>query len=265
MSGPQQHVCVVVGSSDNTVDVARQVLPAFDRYWPDCPYARYILLSTPAARFAHPGWQRIESGSTTGWRPELIAGLRQIPEQYEYVLLFLDDFLLIGDVDTARLERLLFQGLQMHAAYLRLVPPERSIWTRYRLHSRRDGMVRMKSSEPYYSSLQLAMWQRRHLLDMLAAPGNIWDFEHQRPTSGAHYAVIGPSPCPYVHVVEKGRWMPYAPQLFAAANLDFATGPRPLLDRSYHQRHLLKKLQFALTGYGPMRTRQWLLRLRGRK
>jgi hypothetical protein len=265
VTGPRQNICVVVGSSDNTADVARQVLPAFDRYWPDCPYERYVLLSTPAAQFAHPGWRRIDSGSTSGWRPELIAGLRQIPEQYDHLLLFLDDFLLTNSVDTTRLEQLLSQGLRMNAAYLRLVPLERAIWARYRLRPARNGIDRIRSSEPYYSSLQLAMWQRQHLQDLLATPGNIWDFEHQRPAAGTHYAVTGPPPCRYVHVVEKGRWMPYAPQLFRAANIGFAPGSRPLLNRSYHRRHLLKKLQFGLTGYGPMRARRWLSRLLPRR
>jgi len=37
----------------------------------------------------------------------------------------------------------------------------------------------ISQTRPFYSSLQIAIWQREHPLAMLDAPGSPWDFEHQ--------------------------------------------------------------------------------------
>lgn len=257
------NVAVVLCSSDNTADVARQVVPSFARHWPDCPYPRFVVFSTAAARFDCAGWRRVDADSAAGWREELRNGLDRLGDQYEYLLLFLDDFLLVDHVESARLQRLVAQAQQVGADYLRLVPMQRSIWMRYLRRGSR--MIRIPDDEPYYSSLQLALWRRSHLLEMLRQPGSIWDFEHQRTPAGAHFAICEAPPCRYLHVVEKGRWMPYAPKLFAAARLPFVAGGRPLLGATYHGRHVLGKLRFALTGYGPMRARRFLARHFGSK
>ncbi len=51
----------------------------------------------------------------------------------------------------------------------------------------------MSFSEPYYSSVELAIWKRSYLRSLLRQPGSIWEFEHI-VTNERHYAVWKPSP-----------------------------------------------------------------------
>jgi len=257
--GPASQTVVLLSSSDNTIDVGVQIAAAFDRLWPDCPYTRFALTTSAQRPWPIPGWNHIVAGHALDWREELRLGLRALPAYARHVLLVLDDFLLLAPVDTAQVISLVEEAESRDLPYLRLKPVDRSIAGKLIWMLRtRPGIAALQSTEPYYASLQLALWRRKHLLTMLSQPGSIWDFENQRLSSQTHYAVTRKGPLRYMHVVEKGKWMPYAAKLFSRAGVLFERGLRPVWGRRYMILHMIRKLRFALFGYSFMRLRSFM-------
>lgn len=251
-------VCLFVCSSDRTADVFAQVSPAFAIWWPSCPFARFVGLNSPTP--ATPGFVPV-AAPVRGWREELLQQIAQLPSPYDYVLVFLDDFLLLSRVDQARLESLLAWAIERRLDYLRLVPIERVAIARTWEALRRDPapVEPIGRTMPYYSSLQVALWKRAHLVETLGHPiQDIWEFEHLRIPGRVHYAVRGRAPIRYVHVVEKGRWQAYASRVFRAIGVPFEPGSRRTRPRSTLAWIAFKRLQFTVVGFGLLRVKRYL-------
>lgn len=262
---PTGATAILLCSSDNTFDVGTQISAAFDRMWPDCPFPRFVLTTSTQRSWPVPGWAQIAAGEASGWRGELRRGLDLLPAAIRHVVLVLDDFLLLAPVDTARAVDLVGDAERRSLAYLRLKPIERSIAAGLvRTMTVAPGTAPLAADEPYYASLQLAVWRRDHLVAMLAQPGSIWDFEHQRIAGETHHAVTRAGPIRYLHVVEKGRWMPYAARAFRKAGVPFDPGTRPAWNGRYMVTHAVRKLRFALFGYAVMRLKGRMRRRGGR-
>ncbi len=252
------HICVFVASSDNTRDVLRQVIPSFGKSWPDCPFERFVGLNSAAPPGVAAGFHPVYA-PVSGWRAELLAQIRQLPARYGHVLLLLDDFLILSPVDADRLRRLFAEALRRGLDYVRLVPVRRAAAPRLARALVRDagGIEPISPSSPYYSSLQAALWKRGHLLETLETAGrDIWAFEHQRLDGRPHFAIAGDPPIDYRHVVEKGRWQPYAARLFASLDLPFHPGGRAALGRLASLTLWLNRVKFAVLGYSVVRLRR---------
>jgi hypothetical protein len=152
-----------------------------------------------------------------GWRDELRRQIAQLSE--EFILLWLDDFLILRPVETARIERIRLLVARQGLDYLRLTEIEGSYLFKamMRLSAALRGLeyIPIPTGMPYYSSLQAAIWRREHLLDMLASYGQetIWGFEHHFLPARQHFSIVGPGPIRYRHLVERGKWLPYTPHL----------------------------------------------------
>lgn len=246
-------MAVLVSSSDRTVDVFEKVFAGFQAAWPDCPYRRYVGVSTRAPRRAH-GFMPLVAGFDRGWAAELLEQLAQLPGDVDYVVLLLDDFLLQGRVDTNLVDQVASLAVAGGLPYLRLRPTERSLWVatlRSLAGAAADlTAVRLKRDEPYFSALQAAIWSRSHLQHCLRDSGSIWDFEHMIPTAD-HFAV-NRRVLFYRHVVQKGQWRGYAPRYFRRETLEFEPGDRPLRGADDDRLFQLERFKFALLGYaGP--------------
>jgi hypothetical protein len=250
--------CVFIASCDNTQDVFRQTLLGFTRHWGDCPFARYV--GCNMVQVVPAGFDAVTAPLQT-WRTELRAQLAQLPARYRFVILFLDDFLLCAPVATDRLVRCLDWARSWRLCYLRLVPVTRPLLPR--LFSRVVQGIRGQEIEripehiPYYASLQVSVWECEHLMQMLAQPGTIWDFEHQRLPGVAHYAICGQPPIHYAHVVEKGKWRASAAATFRRAGLAFAPGHRAQVAPWRQIGEWITRLKFELIGYSALRFRRF--------
>lgn len=256
------NIVVFVASSDNTADVLRQVSPSWLQFWPDCPYPIYVGLNSPIPDLP-PRFQPIYAPKA-GWRDEVRAQIAQLPASISQIVLVLDDFLFLQPVDQARFARLAQQALSEQIPYLRLIPQLRA-WVPRQIEALRRSLGKLPPYErigqdmPYYSSLQIALWQKSHLLEMLALPGNIWDFENQRIPKIQHYAVYGESVIRYVHVVEKGKWGHYAPELFQQIGLPLEMGKRAQHSAGMHRTMWINRLKFEVYGYAWLRLKKRLI------
>jgi hypothetical protein len=250
-------VCIFVSSSDRTRDVFDQVFVHFGHNWPDCPSTCFVGLTTPPRTPVIGGFTVITADSESGWRQELTEQLSKLPVAFDRVLLLLDDFLLLEKVDTPGFEALVGQAREHDMAYLKMKPLDRSWIGNFLsgLSAPTEAVEELQPDQPYYSSLQAALWKKDHLLWCLAQPGSIWQFEHLVPQG--HWAVRKAA-LPYRHVVEKGRWMADTPALFRSIGQAFDPGTRASWPWSAGLRWQIDRLKFGLIGYGGMKAKRWL-------
>jgi hypothetical protein len=240
-------VAVLICGSDSRRDVLERVLPSLIKYWPDCPYPIYVGLNTN-----HSFGPNITTlvAKPSEWRQECAEQVAQMSETH--LILVLDDFLFQEPVDQNRLSKLLSAALDSNLPYLRLMPLGRSILERLAnlVPTRSKVEIRaIKDGRPFYSGLQIAIWNKAHLLTMLQSRGSIWDFEHKRKPGVIHYAITGRPPIIYSHLVEKGRWLPYAQSLLRKAGLPADLGTRSIWSKWMTLRLMLDKVRFHVIGY----------------
>lgn len=252
-------LALFVASSDNTRDVFMTVGQIFPRYWPICGYAKYVGLNTTGGEAEVLGFTPVLA-PVGGWRQELHAQIAQLRE--EYVLLLLDDFLLLAPVDETRIDHLVSLVAERDIDYLRLIPLTGSWATKIlaRLISRLRGeeVVPVPSDMPYFSSLQAAIWRREHLLDMLDSYPEkmIWNFEHHSLPGRKHFAVAYDPPIRYEHLVEKGQWLPYAQTRLIRHGVKSICDARSTWPGTYRLRCCFGKFVFGLIGYSWMKAKR---------
>jgi hypothetical protein len=244
---PHSQIGVFICSTDSRRDVLARVLPSLFKYWPDCPYRIYVGHNTECETY--PGVTSLLA-KPSGWRRECLDQIAQIPETH--LILLLDDYLLRAPVDQNRVATFIAMTVGANLSYLRLLPLGKSLmhrfvgWTRHRAAV---DIQAIKEKRPFFSSLQIAVWDKAHFASLLEVQGSIWDFEHQCKAGISHYAITGSPPIAYSHLVEKGRWLPYANKLLRQAGLPSELGSRPIWPLWMHLRLLLDDARFLVLGY----------------
>src|SRR5665647_3629546 len=95
-SSDESSLPILVVSCDRFSDVWPVFFTLFFRYWPDCPFDIY--LGSNYLRYEHPQVTTITVGEDTSWAHGARLMLESLSS--EYVLLFLEDFLLTEPVDS---------------------------------------------------------------------------------------------------------------------------------------------------------------------
>lgn len=250
-------LCLFVCSSDNTHDVFNATFGNLLTTWPVRELSTFVGTNTrdvpePLAAVHAP---------VNGWRKELLYQIQSLPPQIEYVTLLLDDFFFHEPVQEKLLLDLAARLHDLRGDYLRLRPVERAVlpWVIRRIRSilgLLPAVEQLKTSEPYYSSLQVAIWRREYLIARLSTDGSIWDFEHEVPKNSRHFAITK-ARLNYDHLVEKGKWYRSAPKLLDLPSTSpvFARGFEP---DPFKNAKLYNRLKFMLIGYTVFRIRRLL-------
>jgi hypothetical protein len=253
--------CVLVSSSDLGRDIFEIVFRNAETIWRDCDWPRFVGFTTK-----HPdlyGFTVLAGKGPFEWRQALVEYLDALPEQIEYVLRMDEDALFMGPVDGAKLNVIADVMVRENLAYVRLVPVTRNMVGRAVEYVRRTfdrrPLRQIALSEPYYSSVELAIWRRSYLRSLLTQPGTIWEFEH---TIGdeRHYAVWEPLVEQH-QIVTRGKWSRGAPRLLARQGLNLGDSQRPFQSRRSWLRQLREKISFQMAGFLSFRIRRRLNKL----
>ena len=241
-----QKVAVVICSSDNRLDILERALPSLFKFWPDCPYSIYVGLNSK--RELAPNITPLLA-QPSEWRKECLEQVAQISETH--VIVVLDDFLFQRPVDQHRIEMLVNAALHSDISYLRLMPLGKSLLKHlfglFRTPNR-EGIEVINEDRPFYSGLQIALWNRAHFMSLLQLQGSIWDFEHQKVLGVTHYVVTDGPAIHYSHLVDKGRWLPYAQSLLRRSGLPTNLGARQIWSRWIHIRLALDRVRLLVLG-----------------
>ena len=251
--------CVFVCSSDNTFDVFSLMSENISKNWPVNDVDIYVGLNSEIAKAPF----HVVSAVPAGWMTELECQIKALSEQYQYIILLLDDFFFYNKVGFEDLTILINEVKERNIDYLRLKPQERSgigkmfLYVSQMLRGQ-SIITKLSYSEPYYSSLQVAIWKRPYLLNLLSQGGSIWEFEHRVVKDSVHYAVTHPV-LRYEHLVEKGKWFKYAPAILDCESLS-EFEKRGFDDSVIQHSRRYKKIKFFIFGYVVFKTRAMLSR-----
>ena len=224
-------VSAVVVSHDRYADVWPGFFSLLFRFWPDLPYRLYLVSND--LPFLDEQITSLCVGDDLSWSETLARGLDRISSRF--VLLILEDFFLCAPVDTDHVLRLQAAMVAQGAAYLRLVPqpsPDLPLPGQIDI-----GMI--AKGAPYRTSLQMAFWDRRVLLDLLRENKSAWDFELKgsRRSDQVSYSFLSVcenvAPIQYRHAVRRGKWLPATVRHFSQAGIPFDFSARPIESELY--------------------------------
>jgi hypothetical protein len=120
----------------------------------------------------------------------------------------------------------------------------------------KHSLRRLSPTEPYYSSIGIAIWKRDYLQWFLQQSGSIWDLEHV-VSDKPHYAVWSPV-FTQEHLVKKGKWISKAPRYLARQGIIFSSTKRGFQPFWSRLRDFREIIVFQTVGFLSFRIRRRL-------
>jgi hypothetical protein len=225
---------LLVSSCDAYSDLWEPFFTLFWRYWPDCPFP--VFLESNFKDFDHPRVTTLKLGADTRWGAMTRRALGLVPG--EQVLLFLDDYLLVGPVSTASVRECTRLFRQLDGNYMRLrpnPPPDRAI----------PGLTlvgEISRQQEYRTSLEVALWKKSTLMELARVEYSPWDMEDQGTRCSRQYDgfySVTRETIPRHNGVERGVWLRYNLPILRQAGI-VLDGSRPVMSRREHVRLVLK-------------------------
>ena len=253
--------CVLVTSSDRARDIFEIVFQNAETIWADCDWPRYVGFTSK-----HPdmyGFTALAAKRPSDWRGELGDQLDSLPEEIQYVTLIIEDFLFTSPVKRSELNAIAYMMIRDDLCYVRLSPVVRNylglVLEYFRRKFDRRPLRPLRFSEPYYSSVEVAIWKRDYLRSLLRQPGSIWEFENTVSTN-RHYAVWN-RVVNYRPLVGRGKWYSEASQLLARLGVTLSNSKRESQTLGLFLRRIQQRITFQVIGYMGYRLRRRLNRL----
>lgn len=197
-------LCILIGSSANTSDVRVAVVTQYSQSLLSCGLPVFVGTNPcdPVKDFHH------VTSENYGWKVELQKQVGEVCSSFEYIFFFLDDFM-FGRFPTSQffLDCLILmehQNIDV-LSFEKFRPSLFSINFLKQICPMRRNWFKRSRLDPYFSSLQPAIWRSCYLNETLKSyDGSIWGFEHV--DIGGNHVVLKNSGLRFEHLVEKGAW-----------------------------------------------------------
>jgi len=249
-SAADPQVTLVVLSCDAYRDLWRPCLTLIDRRWPDCPYPKVLVSETVS--FSWPGVRTVTVGEGLSWSGCLQVALGALGTPY--VLLMLEDYFLMGRVDTERVAQVVSHAQRLSAGMVRLLPvpgPDVPVPDVPELGA-------LAAEAGFRTSLQAALWRREVLASLLVAGESPWEFETrgtERSRSRTDLYCTWDRVFPAESVVYRGVWFRDEAAVYRAMDVgcDFTARPTMSLARQAWwtgRRRVLLRLRRLLSPLG---------------
>jgi hypothetical protein len=218
-------IAVLINSCDKYSDLWRPFFHIFYRQWPDCPYP--VFLGANQQAFDDPRVQTLCVGDDVSWATSTRRMLERMGRPY--VVMLLDDFLLIRRVDSRAVERLvaIAQEEKLDCLRLRPFPPPSRPLSGY------PGLGEIQRGEMYRVSTQAAIWKVETLHSLLNPDFDIWMMESTgsllSDRMGLKIWSVYEPVLDYRHGVEKGRWLEGGLRICREAGVSINVDVRPII------------------------------------
>jgi len=250
---PNEDVAILVVSWDGYQDVWEPFFHCFFKYWPDCPYPIY--LGSNRLTYDDPRVRGIRIGADKNYSSNLIAMLEQLA--CEWVVLWIDDALLSGPVNTARVSSLIAAAQEKNAAYLKLFVTPFSLTSLVVPETAAD-FCEVPKGAPYRVSMTVGLWRKRALLDFLRPGESAWDIERNgslrscelvEPFLCVSKGNVSEPPLPLIHGIWQRRWTWEAAQFLRQEGLQECLKGRPVQSyRSFLQKAAYMRIRYLFFG-----------------
>lgn len=220
-------------------------MATFRKYWGDCPYKRYIATNELAPSFE--GFVTLRLGKDRSWSDNLSKALDLIAEPY--VLLFLEDLMLLSRVDSRLLSRAMEWVRDNRPQQLKLNATERAD------ERVNDIIGRAREGAIYRTSTVLSLWKRDVLLSLLRPGESAWQFEidgSSRSDAFPGFYSTYRDCFPVVNSVIKGSWRRRAVRALAARGIEVDLAARARLTAGAELGFLLREMRSRLFKLVPM-------------
>lgn len=226
---------ILVISCDKYSDLWEPFFSIFWKQWPDCP-AR-VFLGTNHKTYADSRVTSIPVGDDISWTSGVQKMLDHIDS--EYVIIFLEDFLINHPVDNGELIRMVQIAKEKQLGCLRLVAHLPLALFPTEPIAEFPGLGVIKAGEPYRVTAQVAIWRIATLRKLLVPGLSAWEFEDLGAQISSEFTDLFwgtyKSVIVYEQCVEKGRWKPEGLEICKQAGIQ--------IDFKSRQAFSLKELQ----------------------
>lgn len=237
---------LLVSSCDRYEDLWEPYFSLLRAHWPDCPFP--VMLITESKCPVIENVRPLCLGEGLDWSTLLSRALDQV--ETPFVLFTLEDFFLREQVNTTLLTSLLDDVKLGGFSMLRLIPrPGPTVI----LNQKNYGGI--QSDAPYKVSTQAAFWEVQTLRQLLVPGEAAWQFEvnaSARSSDLSGFFAVWRDALPYRHhVVERGKWFPWAYRKFSKMNIGVDGTARPIMTVSETVVWVIRKLLPPIIRYFP--------------
>lgn len=198
-------VAFMVVSCDKYSDLWDPFFHALRKYWPDCPYAVYLL--TNHKSYDAPGVTVVNIGDDRSYSDNLRAATDQIEEKW--VILWLEDVFISEPVDTRRFKAIIKAAQAVPVGYLKLVPQLPLSYA----DDEGAEIGPIPKGVRYRSAVGLSLYNVATLKKLLVPGASAWDLDTSTISNDLDepfYALtprgVRRLPITWVHGVIKGKW-----------------------------------------------------------
>lgn len=224
-------VSILISSHSKAYDIWHITEYFLNRYWKECPFKIFLGANgDDKLKFCPNHWQYLNCGTDISWSKSMIDYLSNIDTKY--ILLFLDDFILLDYVNKKDIKDLIYFAEKTDAVMVRTVPnPKGDI----KINENFDA-IDLRFNVPYSTSLQVGLWNKNFLIDLLEYGFNPWEFEIKAgKTKKAlkfydKFFVSKKYIFKYTHFVEKGKFHPSIKELATKEKVYFDFSKRDFLN-----------------------------------
>ncbi len=182
----EEGLSLLLVSCDKYMDIVRVFEQSAVKYWPDCPYKKYLLTEsvgcwdegTPGTTGTPHFFDEIlMAGKGKSWSDCLLYAVRQIPTRY--VLVMLDDFILSAPVDGSKIDAACCIARDKSAAIFKL--SDRDSKAAAVETGKGLSFSEIGRDEPYRVSVNPpAIWDSLYIESLLEGQSvSAWDFERE--------------------------------------------------------------------------------------
>lgn len=164
-------IAYVVLSCDPYSDIWDAYGQLFQRFWPDCPYSRFM--ASHHKSFDKYGFKPILLGEDISWSHGLLVLLDKLEEMgYEYGMIAFDDLMLYEKVDSFFVNSAINSFLAEKGDCLRFVTEKAPKCYK---HNQYFGKMAVKA--PYRVTLGFTLWDLKALRKITIEGESAWQFE----------------------------------------------------------------------------------------
>lgn len=248
------NIAILVVSCDAYKDVWRPFFHAFFKYWPDCPYP--VFFGSNNLTYEDSRITPIMIGPDVDYSSNLLAMLEHIEQ--DWVITWMEDFILTAPVNTARVRQLVNLAQQMQVGHLKLA---NNPYSTEMVDDETRDIADIPRGSRYRVSFGLGLWRKSVLCKVLRPGETAWDIERQGTLRSYELEerflrLSKPSlkdDPPFRHIytgIWRGRWTRQAVAFLKQEGLHDCLGTRPWQTRrSYIKMRLTLEIRRLIFSY----------------